>query len=390
MNPLGQRIARLIEAQGPISIAQFMTIALHDPQSGYYATRDPFGRQGDFITAPEVSQMFGEMLGLWIAQCWHDQGKPEARLVELGPGRGTLMSDALRVIRQLMPEFLRRVEIVLVEASPTLRHIQSETLSTFAQATPPHPALSPLGGEGKNERTSLAPAGGEGVVQLGWCEQFDDTLADKPLFLLANEFFDALPVRQFVKTERGWCERMVVARDGALDFALSPEAIPNAALPPNRDGAPMGAFYETSPSSTAIAQQIAEIIARKGGAALIVDYGYDSAAGFGETLQAIAGHKYASVLEAAGDADISAHVDFAALAQAARDAGAAPFGPVPQGEFLEALGIVQRAATLARGKLGSNPEIDAQLERLILPDQMGTLFKALAIMPHSARTPAGF
>jgi SAM-dependent MidA family methyltransferase len=394
MNPLGQRIARLIEAQGPISIAQFMAIALHDPQSGYYATRDPFGARGDFVTAPEVSQMFGEMLGLWIAQSWHDQGRPDARLVELGPGRGTLMSDALRVIRQLMPEFLQRVEIVLVEASQTLRQIQSETLSTFAQVTPPHPALSPRGGEGKNMETSLAPAGGEGrgegVVRLGWREQFDDSLADKPLFLLANEFFDALPVRQFVKTERGWCERMVVARGDALDFALSPDAVPSSLIPANREGAPPGAFYETSPSASAIAQQISETIARKGGAALIVDYGYGADAGFGETLQAISAHKYANVLDAPGDADLSAHVDFAALAQTAREAGAAPFGPMPQGEFLEALGIVQRAATLAKGKLGSHPEIDGQLERLILPDRMGTLFKALAIMPDDKRTPAGF
>jgi len=359
MNVLGQRIARLIEAQGPISIAQFMTIALHDPQNGYYATRDPFGARGDFVTAPEVSQMFGEMLGLWIAQSWHDQGKPGARLVELGPGRGTLMNDALRVIRQLMPEFLQRVEITLVEASPTLSDVQKK---------------------------ALADAG----ANVRWAIAFDDALADKPLFLLANEFFDALPARQFVKTERGWCERMVVARGDALDFALSPEAVPNSGLPTNRDGAPTGAFYETSPTAATIAQQIAEIIARKGGAALIVDYGYGADAGFGETLQAVAAHKYASVLEAPGDADLSAHVDFMALAQAAREVGAQPFGPVTQGDFLEALGIVQRAATLARGRLGSTPEIDAQLERLILPNQMGTLFKALAILPVGARTPAGF
>jgi NADH dehydrogenase [ubiquinone] 1 alpha subcomplex assembly factor 7 len=193
-----------------------------------------------------------------------------------------------------------------------------------------------------------------------------------------------------VKTERGWCERMVVARDDVLDFALSPEAVPNSVVPANRDGAPIGAFHETSPASDAITQQVAEAVARKGGAALIVDYGYGVAAGFGETLQAVAAHKYASVLEAPGDADLSAHVDFAALAQIAREAGAAPFGPVTQGDFLEALGIVQRAATLARGKLGSTPDIDGQLERLILPDQMGTLFKALAILPPGARTPAGF
>ena len=360
MNTLGQRIARLIEAQGPISVAQFMTIALHDPQSGYYATRDPFGRQGDFITAPEVSQMFGELLGLWIAQCWHDQKRPEARLVELGPGRGTLMNDALRVIGQLMPDFLTKVDVVLVEASPTLTGIQKDT---------------------------LAKSG----AKIRWAAQFDDAPGEKPLFLLANEFFDALPIRQFVKTERGWCERMVVRNaDGALDFALTPEAVPSSLIPANRDGAPVGAFYETSPAASALTQQIAEIIGQEGGAALIVDYGYGADAGFGETLQAVSGHKYANVLEAPGNADLSAHVDFAALAGEARTAGAKPYGPVGQGDLLKAIGIVQRAATLARGQLGNSPQIDAQLERLILPEQMGTLFKALAIMPAAAPTPPGF
>jgi len=371
MNALGQRIARLIEAQGPISIAQFMTIALHDPQNGYYATRDPLGAQGDFITAPEISQMFGELLGLWIAQCWHDQGKPAARLVELGPGRGTLMSDALRVIRQLMPEFLAKVEVLLIEASPALTGIQKSTLAVSG-------------------------------AKARWAKQFDDSLGDKPLFLLANEFFDALPIRQFVKTERGWCERMVVAKGGTLDLAVSPEAVPASSIPPNRDGAPIGAFYETSPASSAIVQQIGEIIAREGGAALIVDYGYGADAGYGETLQAVAAHQYASVLEAPGDADLSAHVDFTAMAEDARRAGATPFGPVEQGEFLVSLGILTRAERLASNDgfslswqklhphLGSAPLIESQLNRLIKPDQMGTLFKALAIMPNGAKTPAGF
>ena len=270
------------------------------------------------------------------------------------------LEDALRVIAQLMPEFLTKVEVVLVEASPTLTAIQKDT---------------------------LAKSG----ANIGWTAQFDDSLADKPLFLLANEFFDALPIRQFVKTERGWCERMVVLNaDGALDFALTPEAVPSSLISTHRDGAPTGAFYETAPGATALTQQIADIIARKGGAALIVDYGYGAQAGFGETLQAVAAQKYAKVLEAPGDADLSAHVDFAALADVARESGAKAYGPVGQGELLEAIGIVQRAATLARGKLGSNPQIDGELERLILPDQMGTLFKALAIMPVSAPTPPGF
>jgi NADH dehydrogenase [ubiquinone] 1 alpha subcomplex assembly factor 7 len=363
VNALGERIARLIEAQGPISVAQFMTMALLDPQGGYYATRDPFGARGDFITAPEISQMFGELLGLWIVQCWLDQGKPGGRLVELGPGRGTLMTDALRAAR-LVPEFLAAMEVVLVEASPTLTEIQKETLKD-------HP--------------------------IRWTTQFDDALADKPLFLLANEFFDALPIRQFVKTERGWCERMVVNAGDKLDFALSPEAI--AITPPNGVAAPIGGFYETSPASTALMQRVADVIAHKGGAALIVDYGYEAGAGFGETLQAMADHKFASVLEAPGEADLTAHVDFNALADASRAGGAQAFGPKEQGDLLVSLGIVQRAERLANqqrsgaklsGHLYNTPLVQQQLNRLVEPDQMGTLFKALAIMPKSASAPPGF
>jgi NADH dehydrogenase [ubiquinone] 1 alpha subcomplex assembly factor 7 len=354
VNTLGARIAALIAAQGPISVSQFMTMALHDPAAGYYATRDPFGLPkqgggGDFTTAPEISQMFGELLGLWIAQLWLDHGKPRARLVELGPGRGTLMSDALRAIGAAMPEFQDSVEIVLVEASPTLQTIQSEVLAAFA---------------------------------LRWTTHFDDTLNDRPLFLLANEFFDALPVNQYVKTKLGWCERMVTLDNaGALTFAVSPVTAPNGFVPSNRAPAPLGAFYETSPSSTALTQQIAEIISQKGGAALIVDYGYGADAGFGETLQAVRAHKFAPILEGPGEADISAHVDFAALSAAARAGGANVFGPIGQCELLTALGIAQRAQRLNQTR---------ERERLTSPDQMGALFKALAIVPKNAPKPAGF
>ena len=179
-NSLSARIAALIAAQGPISVAQYMTLSLHDAQSGYYTTRQPFGAAGDFITAPEISQMFGEMLGLWCVQVWHDQGQPKSkRLVELGPGRGTMMADALRAAKAA-PEFLRGLEVVLVEASPALQKLQADKLK-------------------------------DSGVSIRWAPHFDDSLADRPLFLLANEFFDALPVRQYIKTERGWCERMVVA-----------------------------------------------------------------------------------------------------------------------------------------------------------------------------------
>ena len=219
MATLGERVAALIAAQGPISVAQYMALALHDAEAGYYATRYPFGRAGDFITAPEISQMFGELLGLWLGQIWMDQGRPKnTHLVELGPGRGTLMADALRAL-QRVPGFCDAVEIVLVEASPTLRQIQKARLK-------------------------------DSGARIRWTNHFD--LHDVPLLLIANEFFDALPIRQYVKTARGWCERMVVLKDGMLDFALAPQITPAAAIPASRAGAPDGGVYEASPAATAL------------------------------------------------------------------------------------------------------------------------------------------
>src|SRR5471032_534046 len=237
---LRARIAALIEAQGPMSVAQFMTIALLDPKDGYYATRDPIGlsmtgKGGDFITAPEISQMFGEMIGLWLVQAWADQGCPKnPRLVELGPGRGTLMADILRTA-VVAPEFLADLEVVLVEASPALQQIQADKLRGLG-------------------------------ADISWQAQFDDRLGDRPLFLIANEFFDALPIRQFVKTERGWCERMVgLDADGALGFALAPVPYPSANVPANRDGAPRGGVYEMSPAGESVAEEIGHTIATRGG-----------------------------------------------------------------------------------------------------------------------------
>jgi SAM-dependent MidA family methyltransferase len=350
---LSKRIARLIASQGPISVAQFMAMALHDPQAGYYATREPLGAGGDFITAPEVSQMFGELLGLWIVQAWRDQGQPSpARLVELGPGRGTMMADALRAAHA-DPKFLAGIEVVLVEASPPLRAVQAATIN--------YPTIR-------------------------WVSHFDDSLTDRPLFVLANEFFDALPIRQFVMADGGWRERMVaVDEKGALAFALSPDASP-IDIPAGRGVADNGALYEVSPSREAIVEQIAHAIAHKGGAALIVDYGYGEGAGFGETLQGVSQHKFAGILEAPGEADLSAHVDFAALIHAAQRAGATAYGPVEQRTFLCDLGIVRRAEALSRNRLQS---MEGQLNRLILPEEMGTLFKALAIVPKGTPPPAG-
>lgn len=356
MTPLGRRIAALIAAEGPISIAEYMTLALHDREAGYYATRDPFGAAGDFITAPEVSQMFGELIGLWLAQVWLDQGKPERpQLVELGPGRGTLMADALRALK-LVPEFRTELDVVLVETSPALRKDQEQTLRDCG-------------------------------AHVRWADSFDSTLAGHSVFLVANEFFDALPIHQYVKTERGWCERMVTLdENGALAFALAPSTIPAALVPASRDGAPLGGVFEVSAAADAIAETIGAAVARDGGAALLIDYGYDRP-GFGETLQAVASHGFADVLGNPGSRDLSAHVDFAALRDAAVRGGASVCGPVEQGSLLVSLGIVERAEKLSRNHLQN---MTSQLDRLTKPDQMGALFKALAIVPKSAPTPPGF
>jgi NADH dehydrogenase [ubiquinone] 1 alpha subcomplex assembly factor 7 len=366
MNALGERIAALIAAQGPMTVAEFMTLALHDPREGYYATRDPLVT--DFITAPETSQMFGEIIGLWLAQCWLDQHKPaRPLLVELGPGRGTLMADALRALK-LVPELRRTLDVALVEASPVLRKAQQETLA-------------------------------ESGVTPRWVGSLGELPHDRPLLLVANEFFDALPIRQFVHTERGWCERMVtVDAEGGFAFALSPEPYPAARIPASRDGAPPGGVYEASAASEALTEDIGRWIAAKGGAALIVDYGYD-APGFGETLQALRNHQPAGVLSDPGTRDLSAHVDFAALAEAARRGGAQALGPAEQGTLLVSLGILSRMQTLlnrykGRGQgqnyLVAAEQLRRQVDRLVLPEQMGTLFKALAIVPNGAPKAAGF
>jgi NADH dehydrogenase [ubiquinone] 1 alpha subcomplex assembly factor 7 len=357
MTPLGQRIAALIASQGPIALPEFMTLALLDPLAGYYATRQPIG--ADFITAPEVSQMFGELIGLWLAQCWHDQGRAQRPLlVELGPGRGTLMADALRAMK-LMPEFRDQIEVVLVEASPVLA---------------------------AQQRKTLADCG----VPLRWAAAFDAVPKDRPLFLIANEFFDALPIRQYVRTERGWNERMVtVDTNGALAFVLSPVVVPAGNMPANRVGAPPGGVHEMSPAGEALVEEIGHVIAREGGAALIVDYGYDMP-GFSETLQAVQSHSFADVLNDPGAMDLSAHVDFAALGDAAVRGGAAAHGPVPQGNFLDDLGIRARADVIGNHNPQMRDALNEQVARLINADQMGLLFKALAIVPKSAPPPPGF
>jgi NADH dehydrogenase [ubiquinone] 1 alpha subcomplex assembly factor 7 len=358
VNALAARIAQTIAAEGPLSVAQFMTMAALDPQHGYYTTRDPVGAGGDFVTAPEISQVFGELVGLWCVQAWLDQGRPpHARLVELGPGTGSLMDDALRAAK-LAPEFRQAVDVVMVDANPALVARQKERLADVG-------------------------------VSIAWRVQFDESLSDRPLFLIANEFFDALAIRQFVKASRGWCENMVtVDADMNLALALSPDPLP-LHVPAERGDAPDGAVYETSPASTALAEELGRAIATHGGAALIVDYGY-SGMGFGDTLQAVGKHRFKDVLATPGEIDLSAHVDFDALACAAERGGAASYGPVAQGELLAGLGILDRMMALRRQNPGGQAEIATAVDRLINPAQMGTLFKALAILPKGAPKPPGF
>jgi NADH dehydrogenase [ubiquinone] 1 alpha subcomplex assembly factor 7 len=347
---LGRLIARRIALTGPISVADFMAEALGHPRLGYYRRALPIGAAGDFTTAPEISQMFGELIGAWLADRWLAMGRPSAvNLVELGPGRGTLMADALRATRGVpgLPDALR---LHLVESNAPLRALQEQNLAVYAPT---------------------------------WHERFD-TVPHGPLLLVANEFFDAFPVRQFEKTAQGWRERMVgLAPDGeTLVFALAPGATPFARFLP--DAAP-GVQAEISEAGQAIAHEIGARVKRDGGWALIIDYGHESA--LGASLQAVRGHEGANILDRPGETDLSAHVDFAALAGAT---GAPTYGPVSQGDFLRRLGIVQRAETLkARASEAQRLAIDAALARLIAADQMGTLFRVLAV-GEGTIPPAGF
>jgi len=365
MTELGERIAARIARLGPISLAEYMAEALTRPAGGYYMAGDPFGAAGDFVTAPEISQMFGELLGLWCADTWQRLGAPEpVLLVELGPGRGTLLADALRAARGV-PGFPKALHPHLVEASPALAARQRIALA-------PHEAT--LGREPR------------------WHASLGE-VPEGPLLLIANEFFDALPVRQFERRPEGWCERRVaLAEDGAtLVLAPGPPSPAVAALVPVplRDSE-VGSVVEVSSAAASTAAEIGRRLAAEGGVALIVDYGHDRPR-CGATLQALSRHARRDILEAPGSADLTAHVDFSALAEAAESAGASAHGPVPQSGFLEALGIRQRAAALAaRADARQAAEIDAALARLTDPAGMGGLFRVLALTAPGLGVPAGF
>jgi NADH dehydrogenase [ubiquinone] 1 alpha subcomplex assembly factor 7 len=359
VNALGQLLAQRIRAAGPLTIADFMTEALLHPRLGYYATRDPLGAAGDFVTAPEISQVFGELIGLWCADAWEKMGRPpRVVLAELGPGRGTLMADLLRAAKAV-PDFRRALALHLVEASPVLRAAQARAL------------------------TAAEPSWHDGIADL----------PDGPLILVANEFLDALPIRQLQRGERAWHERLVTLDASGEALAFAVDAAPSAAaalVPPALRHAPPGSLSEIRPAALSLAAAIGARLAQQGGAALFIDYGYWPSA-CGDTLQALRRHRRHPVLEAPGEADLTAHVDFAAFAAAAREAGARAWGPVPQGGFLAALGLASRAAALMRQ---ASPDQVAAIEsgcrRLIDPAAMGTLFKALALADPGMPAPAGF
>jgi NADH dehydrogenase [ubiquinone] 1 alpha subcomplex assembly factor 7 len=358
MTALGDEITAAIEREGPMRLDRYMALCLQHPRHGYYMTQDPFGAQGDFITAPEISQMFGEMIGLWLADAWALSGAPQpARLVELGPGRGTLMADVLRALR-VAPGLSERLEVDLVETSPTLRQAQRETLARE-------------------------------TIPLQWRYGLGDAPRG-PMFLVANEFFDALPVRQFVRTAPGWRERVVgLDAKRRLAFGLAPRIEKNLPL-----AAPLHSVIEVSPAAQDVMAEIAGRIASDGGAALIIDYGYTKTT-LGESLQAVSRHAYVDPLASPGEADVTTHVDFAALARAATAEGAKVLGPTTQGRFLTQIGIERRASALrSRATERQQADIDAALRRLTGSgdprEVMGDLFKVMAVTHPDMPDPPGF
>ncbi len=357
MNPLSDYLRDEIATNGPMTVAAFMAAAMSHPEHGYYMKRDPLGREGDFITAPEVSQMFGELIGLWCVAAWQQMGRPaELMLVELGPGRGTLMADALRAMATV-PACRDAVDIHLVEISPPLKAAQAKSL------------------DGN---------------RITWHESLA-TAPEKPMLLITNELYDALPIHQFLRTTEGWRERLVDVAPEGFRFVLAPLTTPATALVSGvANGAPLGSVAEVSAVAISLTHEIGRRIAALGGLALIIDYASDQGP-IGDTLQAVRRHGHHHVLDDPGEADISARVDFTTLVRVAAEAGAQAFGPVNQGDFLVALGIEARAEILSRNATEKQrADISQALERLVGPGEMGCLFKVLAIAQRDAPPPIGF
>jgi SAM-dependent MidA family methyltransferase len=358
-SPLLSEIRKLIKSSGPMPVWRYMELCLMHPDHGYYVSRDPLGREGDFTTAPEVSQMFGELLGLWAASVWRAIGQPPLlRLIELGPGRGTMMADALRALR-VLPPLYQSLTIHMVEVNPVLRDKQRLTLS--------------------------------GVRNITWHDSIDDVL-EGPAVIFANEYFDVLPIHQMVKRETGWHERTVdIDNNDRLVFGHMPEPTPRfeVLLPPLVRAAPVGAVFEWRPDNEIM--KIARRVRDQDGAAVIIDYGH-LRSDAGDTFQAIARHSFTDPLKNPGQADVTAHVDFQALARAAEDLGARVHGPQTQGDYLKRLGVEARAATLmAKASPEASEDIDGALKRLTDSGRggMGSMFKVIGISQPDVVSLAG-
>ena len=341
-----QRIGRLIRRFGPIPISLYMA----ECNGHYYATRDPFGAAGDFVTAPEISQMFGELIGLWCADLHLRHGGAPPAFVELGPGRGTLAADALRAMRQAQFE----PEVHFVETSPVLRDVQAAR-----------------------------------VPQAQFHRDIAELPTDRPLIIVANEFFDALPVRQLIKTGQGWRERMM-ALDGEQLVPVAGQLPVDPLVPEAMRDAEDGTIIETCPAGTALASDLAQRLSAQGGAMLIIDYGYLTSQP-GDTLQALYRHRFADLFDRPGEQDLTAHVDFAALAAAVADSGVRLVGPVSQAGFLRRLGIEARMQALIAGRDGeAAAAVRAAHDRLVDDQAMGTLFKVMAMVGPGWPAPEGF
>jgi NADH dehydrogenase [ubiquinone] 1 alpha subcomplex assembly factor 7 len=349
---LGELIDMQIRTHGPMSIANYMALCLTHPARGYYRGGDPLGKAGDFVTAPEISQMFGELIGFFVVNLWQQMNEPAPfALMELGPGRGTLMSDIMRVAARA-PGFAEAVQLKLYETSPSLVEAQRQRLGSHAPE---------------------------------WLSDLD-ALPDMPLIALSNEFFDALPIRQFVRGQEGWHERQVGLRNGVRAFGLSPSVLPDTVLPPAVKDAQPGEVYELALAGAEVMNRLSRHVAAKGGAVLAIDYGY-ARTQTGETLQAVRDHAYADPLADPGLADISAHVDFEALAGVARRAGLAVQPLATQGEFLGRLGLGERARALAAANPEQATDIVAAAARLAGAEQMGTLFKVFCASSPGLQPP---
>lgn len=350
-----------IKKSGPMPVAEYMSLALSHPDLGYYMGKDPIGARGDFTTAPEISQIFGELIGAWLAEQWIALERPKAALIELGPGRGTLMMDILRGTKNI-PGFHEAISVHLVETSPALKKKQWQLLAGAHHDIDWHASLADL--------------------------------PEKPWLLVANEFFDALPIRQFRHEAGGWQERMVTLENDRLGFTFAPLKKPPASF----TGAAIvdGEIYEHCEEALKIAGEIGARLSAQGGAGLIVDYGYSFTASKnqkagGDTLQAVKNHAWHDILSEPGTADLTAHVDFVALKHAAILSGALTYGPVTQGAFLRNLGAIIRAARLCQ-QAGERQkaQVISGLERLMSIDGMGDLFKVLALTGADHPKPEGF